>query len=107
MALSRTFLLTLFGDDCDNGDPPGDASCLPVKWAAGMAVPNPTLAADANYEASTLTCSHILAAFPGVDTFGSARHKSVIIKVKTELKLCNEAKCEYAMTLLTSKLSLW
>jgi hypothetical protein len=70
VALSMTaFLPTLFGDDCDCDDPRHDISCLPVKWA-GLAVPrNPTLAANANDEASTLTFSHILAAFRGVDTF--------------------------------------
>jgi hypothetical protein len=79
-------------DDCDNDDPwCADASCLPVKWA-GLAVPNPSLAADANYEESTLSCSHVLAAFQGVDTFRSAKHKSVIVEVKTELKLRNKAK---------------
>jgi hypothetical protein len=62
VALSRTFLPTPFGDDYDDDDPRRDISCLPVKWA-GLAVPNPTLAADANYEASTLLCSHILAPF--------------------------------------------
>jgi hypothetical protein len=105
--LSRTFLprRTLFEDDCDDDDPRLDVSCLPVKWPAGLAIPNPTLAADANYEASTLTCSHILAAFRGVNTFRSAKHKSVNAEVKTELKLCNEAKHESAMTSLTSKLS--
>jgi hypothetical protein len=75
-----------------------------VKWA-GLAIPNPTLAADANYEASILVCSHILAAFRGVEPFRSAKHKSVISEVKTELRLCNEAKYETEMTLLTSKLS--
>jgi hypothetical protein len=104
VALSRTFLPTLFGDDCNDDDPPRNISCLPVKWA-GLAVPNPTVAADANYEASTLLCSHILAAFQGIDTFRSAKHKLVISEVKTELKLRNEAKCEDSMTLLTSKLS--
>jgi hypothetical protein len=104
VSLSRTFLPTLFEDDYDDDDPRRDISCLPVKWA-GLAVPNPTLAADANYEVSTLLCSHILAAFRGVNTFRSAKHKSVISEVKTELKLCNEAKHESSITLLASKLS--
>jgi hypothetical protein len=102
VALSRTFLPTPFGDDYDDDDPRRDIACLRVKWA-GLAVPNPTVAADANYEASTLLCSHILAAFQGVDTFRSAKHKLVISEVKTELKLRNEAKHEDSMTLLTSK----
>jgi hypothetical protein len=57
-ALSRTFLPTPFEDDCDNDDKRRDISFLPVKWA-GLAVPNPTLVADANCDASTLTCSHM------------------------------------------------
>jgi hypothetical protein len=52
-----------------------------------------------------MSCSHILAAFRGVETFQSAKHKSVIAEVKTELKLCNKAKCNSAMNSLTSKLS--
>jgi hypothetical protein len=104
VALSRTFLPTPFGDDYDDDDPRRDIACLPVKWA-GLAIPNPTVAADANYKASTLLCSHILAAFRGVDTFRSAKHKLVISEVKTELKLRNEAKHEDSMTLLASKLS--
>jgi hypothetical protein len=70
---------TLFGDDYGNDDDPRrNISCLPVKWA-GLAIPNPTLAVDANYEASTFLCSHILAAFRGVDAFRSAKHKLVNI----------------------------
>jgi hypothetical protein len=103
-ALSETFLPTLFGDDYGDDDPRRDISCLPVKWA-GLAIPNPTSAADANYEASILVCSHILAAFRGVEEFRSAKHKSVITEVKTELKLRNCAKYESEMTQLTSKLS--
>jgi hypothetical protein len=106
--LSKPFLPTLFGDDHDNNDHPcRHISCLTVKWA-GLAIPDPTLAADANYEASILICSHILAAFRGfrgVETFRSETHKSVIAEVKTELKLRNQAKYESERTLLTSKLS--
>jgi hypothetical protein len=40
VALSRTFLSTLFGDDYDDDDPRRNISCLPVKWA-GVAIPNP------------------------------------------------------------------
>jgi hypothetical protein len=94
VALSRTFLPTLFRNDHDDDDPRRNISCLPVKWA-GLTIPNPTL-----YEASTLLCSHILAAFRGLDTFRSAKHKLVISEVKTELKLRNEAKYEDSMTFL-------
>jgi hypothetical protein len=86
VALSRTFLPAPFGDDCD--DPRHDVSCLPVKW------PNPTLVADANCEASILTCSHILAAFQGVDTFRSAKHKSVIAANGGPDAVWNLNRCE-------------
>jgi hypothetical protein len=54
---------------------------------------------------SILLCSHILAAFQRVDTFHSANPMDVIAKVKAELKLRNQAKNEYDMISLTSKLS--
>jgi hypothetical protein len=37
---------------------------LPVKFA-GLALPDPSASFEGNYEASTLVCSHILAAFRG------------------------------------------
>ena len=87
LALSGTFLLTLFGDeDYGNDGHRRNMSYLPVKWADLLVIPNPTSAAEANYEASILICSHILAAFRGVEVFRSAKHKSVITEVKTELK---------------------
>jgi hypothetical protein len=68
LTLFKTFLPTLFGDDFDKSDPHRKLSCLLVKWA-GLAIPDPTVSADPNYEASVLLCSHILAAFQGKDTF--------------------------------------
>jgi hypothetical protein len=71
-----------------------------------VGLPNPTSAAETNHEASTLICSHVLAAFPGVEALPSAKHKSVIKDVKTELKLSDRAKHESERNLmLTSKLS--
>jgi hypothetical protein len=103
-ALSKTFLPTLFGDDYDDDDPRRGISCLPVKWA-GLAIPDPTFQADANYDASMLSCGHIMAAFRGVEPFRSAEHKSVMAACKSETKLRNDAKYETEMNLLTSKLS--
>lgn len=70
LAMSRTFLITLLGKDYSENNPWHNASCLPVKWD-GMAIPNPTSTAEANYyeQASILICSHILATFPGVNVF--------------------------------------
>jgi hypothetical protein len=62
------FLPTLFGVDFDKSNPHSKLSCLPVKWA-GLAIPDPTESADPNYEVSVLLCSHMLATFPGIDTF--------------------------------------
>ena len=93
--LARIFLPTLFGDnyDYDEKDPRRALAALPVKWA-GLAIPDPTTSAQPNYESSILLCSHILAAFRGVDEFRSTDHTKVIREVKAELKLRNAAKNE-------------
>ena len=54
---------TLLGDEHGNDEPGHNISGLPAKWA-GLAIllPNPTSAAETNYEAIILICSHILAA---------------------------------------------
>jgi hypothetical protein len=105
LVLAKTFLLTLFGDDYHKVDPCRKLSCLPVKWA-GLAIPDPTVSAEPNYEASVLLCSHILAAFRGVDRFRSANHSAVITEVKRrELKAHNFETNSFSMTALTSKLS--
>ncbi len=57
-------------------------------------IPDPTTSAQPNYESSILLCSHILAAFRGVDEFRSTDHTKVIREVKAELKLRNAAKNE-------------
>jgi hypothetical protein len=103
-ALARTFLPTLFGDDYDADDSHHKISCLPVK-CAGLAIPDPTSLAASDNNTSILLCSHILAAFCGVDFGCSANHLAVITEVKAELKVCNQAKNESVMTSLTSKLS--
>jgi hypothetical protein len=68
LVLSKTFLPTLIRDDYDKANPHQKISYLLIKWA-GLAISDPTVAAEPNYEASILLCSHILAAFQGVDTF--------------------------------------
>lgn len=42
LALSKTFLLTLFGDDSNEDDPRPKFSCLLAKWAT-VAIPDPPL----------------------------------------------------------------
>ena len=102
--LSQFFLPALFGDTYEDDDPRRDLSCLPVKWA-GMAIPDPTISADSNYDASILACSHILAAFRGADEFRSADHLSVIKEVKLELKQRKIMLHNTTLESLTSKLS--
>jgi hypothetical protein len=102
LTLSTTFLPTLFGDNYDEDGPRRKISCLPVKWS-GLAIPDPTSSADSNYNASILLCLHLLAAFRSVDTFWSANHMAVIVKVKAGLKLCNHATHECTLTSLTLK----
>jgi hypothetical protein len=102
--LARTFLPTLFGDEYEKDDPRHALASLPVKWA-GLAIPDPTTSAQPNYEASILLCSHILAAFRGVDIFRSTDHLKVIKEVKAELKLCNAAKNEASLKDLALKMS--
>jgi hypothetical protein len=100
----KTFLPTLFGDQYDKDDPRRALAGLPVKWA-GLAIPDPTTLAQPNYEASILLCSHILAAFRGIDVFRSTDHLKVIRDVKAELKLRNAAKSESSLNDLASKMS--
>jgi hypothetical protein len=64
--LAKTFLPTLFGDKYGDKDPRRALAGLPIKWA-GLGVPDPTTLAQPNYEASILLCSHIFAAFRGVN----------------------------------------
>jgi hypothetical protein len=75
----------------------------PIKWA-GLAIPDPTTSAQRNFEAIILLCSHILAAFQGVDVFQSKDHIEVIREVKAELKLRYAAKSESSLDNLASKM---
>ena len=102
--LIRTFLPTLFGDNYDEDDPRRALADLPVKWAV-LAIPDPTTSAQPNDEESILRCSHILAAFRGVDVFRSTDHLKVTREVKAELKSRNAAKNETRLDDLASKMS--
>jgi hypothetical protein len=53
---------------------------------AGLALPNPSASSEGNYKASTLMCSHILAAFRGAGSFSFADHQSVCKMVTAEIK---------------------
>jgi hypothetical protein len=103
-ALSKAFLPSLFHDAFDDDDPCRKLATLHVKFA-GLAIPNSVISSNPNYKASTLMCSHIIAAICGMATFGSLEHKEVIRDVKAVLTTCNNAKHETALNLLSSKLS--
>jgi hypothetical protein len=60
--MTQTFLPALFDDTIDSDDPRLALLCLPVKHF-GLALPNPILSADKNYEVCILSLSHILADF--------------------------------------------
>jgi hypothetical protein len=52
----------------------------------GEALPDPSASSEGNYKASTLVCSHILAAFRGTKSFSSADHQSLRKAVTAEIK---------------------
>jgi hypothetical protein len=56
-------------------------------------------------QASIFLCSHILAAFRGVNVFRLTDHSKVIGEVEAELKLCNAKKSESSLNNLASKMS--
>ena len=84
-ALYCTFLPALFGEPIDPDDPRLALAPLPVKHA-GLALPNPVDSAGENYKASTLLCSHLLAALKGSQKFSSADHRATISGVRAELR---------------------
>jgi hypothetical protein len=64
-AIFDLFLPTLFLDKLKECHQHCSLSKLPVKFA-GLALPDPVASSESNFEASTLMCSHLLAAFRGV-----------------------------------------
>jgi hypothetical protein len=75
VALATKFLPALFGESIDaDGDPRRILASLPVKHA-GLAIPNLTDSASSCYEASTLVCSHLMAAIREVVPFSNATHQ--------------------------------
>ncbi len=83
-AISDDFLPALFNDKIHESDKRWELAGLPVKHT-GLALPNPTTSTESNYEASTLVCSHIVAAFRGIEEFQSEEHESVRRSVLKEL----------------------
>jgi hypothetical protein len=85
-SITNIFLPALFGETLQNCDYRRKLAALPVKFA-GLGIPDPSATSESNFEASTLVCSHLLAAFRGVEPFSSMEHQSVRTAVTTELKL--------------------
>lgn len=98
------FLPALFGDDLEPGDPRLELSSLPVKFS-GLALPKPTESASSNYDASVLICSHLLAAFRGVEAFNAGQHVEVLHEVKAELRERKLAEYELRLDSIARDLS--
>ena len=96
-ALANGFLPALFGEPVLADDYRRPLAALPVKFA-GLALPDPTATATANYQASTLVCSHLIQALkPGSDTtFSQADHSATRADCISEMKdrklILNEAE---------------
>jgi hypothetical protein len=84
-AIADIFLPALYRETLKDCSYRRNLSALPVKFA-GLALPNPSASSEGNYEASTLVCSHILAAFRGTESFSSADHQSLCKAATAEIK---------------------
>jgi hypothetical protein len=102
-AIADIFLPALYGETLKDCTYRRNLSALPVKFA-GLAIPDPTASSEGNYEASTLVCSHILAAFRGTESFSSADHKSVRNAVTTELKSRRTEKLDSTLSSILADL---
>jgi hypothetical protein len=90
-AIADIFLPALYGETLKDCTYRRYLSALPVKFA-GLALPDPTASSEGNYQASTLVCSHILAAFRGTESFSSVDHQSLCKAVTAEIKACRSDK---------------
>jgi hypothetical protein len=102
--INNLFLPSLFADQFDESNPHRNLSKLPVKFA-GLALPDPVASSDANFEASTLVCSHLLGEFRGVEPFSLEEHLSVQKTVIVELKTCKTALNDFALELILEGLN--
>jgi hypothetical protein len=102
--ISQSFLPTFFGDTYNDDDPCRRLASLPVKHA-GFALPNPTESTESNYEASTLACSHLVAALKGLKVFCSSYHLAVIREVRIKLQPRKDAKHDSILASIISTLS--
>jgi hypothetical protein len=104
-AISQSFLPALFVDDYNNEDPQHRLASLPVKHAS-LALTNPSEESpESNYKASTLACSHLVAALKGVKVFCSLDHLAVIHEVRIKLQPCKEVKHDWTLASIILTLS--
>jgi hypothetical protein len=85
-SIDDLFLPALFSDKLEDHDARHFLRKLPMKFS-GLGLPDPAASSKSNLEASTLVCSHLLAAFRSLETFSPAKHQSVRQTVMAELKV--------------------
>jgi hypothetical protein len=77
-AIANIFLPALYRESLQDYGYHRNLAALPMKFA-GLAIPDPSATSESNYQAATLVCSHLLAAFRGTQLFSSTDHKSIVI----------------------------
>jgi hypothetical protein len=102
-AIADIFLPALYGETLKDCTYLRNLSALPVKFA-GLALPDPSASSEGNYEASTLVCSHILAAFRGTESFSSADHQSLCKAVTVEIKTRRSDKQDSSLSTILADL---
>ena len=102
-AITEDFLPALLGSKTEASSH-RELFCLPIK-SSGLALPNPHVTASANYLASTLMNSHLLASLRGSVTFRSADHAYVTKENRAELKLRRSQECESELKRLSQTMT--
>jgi hypothetical protein len=102
-AIADIFLPALYGETLKDCTYRRNLSALPVKFA-GLALPDPSASSEGNYKASTLLCSHILAAFRGTESFSSADHQSLRKAVTAEIKTHRSDKQDLTLSTILADL---
>jgi hypothetical protein len=96
-AIINIFLPALYGESLKDCTYRHNIAALPVKFS-DLALPDPSVNSESNYDVSTLVCSHLLAAFRGTDSFSSTNHKSEQTAVMAEYKSRRTEKLHSTLT---------
>ena len=88
--IAKAFLPVLF-EGVGDGAPGSEITRLPVKQA-GMALPDPTLTASENWQASCVTTGHLVSALRGQVPFRTAYHASCLQDGRAAVRRQNIAK---------------